>query len=240
MRAVLLLALALLADPAEAATRAERFVAASASLLGARYREDPLGEGPEGTVDRDPRIATDRFDCVTLVEHSLALALAESDADVLPLLDKIRYREGRATFLDRHHFFVADWIPENRWLVRDVTAEIAGGAARPLVRTIDRRGFLAAHGVADAGAVNETLTVTMLPLAAVGGVRGRLDNGLVVVFIGRRPGLFAAHTGILVRAGAGLRHANATRGRVVDEDFLRYLRRNRDRYVGVLLLRVVD
>lgn len=242
MTAPLLLTLLVLPAAAGPPSLVDRFVAASASLLGAEYREDPLGEGPEGTVDRDPRLAPDRFDCVTLVEHSLATALAESDDGVAAVLDRIRYRQGRATFLDRHHFFVADWIPHNRWLVADVTEEIAGRAARPLVRTIDRRGFLAAHGVAAAGVENETLTVKMLPLAALAGVHGRLEHGLVVVFIGRSPGLFAAHTGILVRTGeeVTLRHASRAARRVVDEDLFRYLRRNRERLVGLLLLRVAS
>lgn len=245
----LLLLLWLVVSPAwteellESRTRVERFLEASRALLGVPYRDDPLGEGPGGAFDRDPRIDAGHFDCVTLIEHALAVTLAGGE-DVLPVLDTIRYREGRPEYGNRHHFFVADWIPHNSWLVRDVTAEIAGAAARPLRRTIGRRKFFLNQGIEVADLADETRTVTVLPAADIDAVRDRLASGLVVVLIGRRSWLFATHTGIFVRPGDGsqilMRHASFRAGRVVDEDFFGYLQRRGASILGIQLLEVVD
>ncbi len=228
---------------AETRTRGARFLEASRALLGARYRDNPLGEGPDGKLDQDPRIDAEHFDCVTLIEHALAVTSAGSE-DVLPVLDAIRYREGQPEYGNRHHFFVADWIPHNTWLVRDVTAEIAGEAARPLRRTIGRQRFFNDQGVENADLEDETRTITVLPAADIDGVRDRLTSGLVVVLIGRRSWLFAAHTGILVRPDEGpqilMRHASFRAGRVVDEDFFGYLRRRGPSVQAIQLLEIVD
>lgn len=244
----LLIVLWLVVSPAwaeklrESRTRVERFLEASRALLGAPYREDPLGEGPGGAFDRDPRIDADHFDCVTLIEHALAVTLA-GDGDLLPVLDAIRYRQGEPDYVGRHHFFVADWIPHNSWLVRDVTAEIAGEAARPLRRTVGRQRFFRDQDI-ESDLEDETRTITVLPTADVDAVRDRLTSGLVVVLIGRRSWLFAAHTGILVRPEGSsqilMRHASFRAGRVVDEDFFGYLDRRGPSVLAIQLLEIVD
>ena len=67
-----------------------RLLRASERFLGTPYGTSPLGEG-EG-VDPDPRLRWDRVDCVTLVEETMAVALARSAASLLDVLDHIRYR----------------------------------------------------------------------------------------------------------------------------------------------------
>lgn len=107
---------------------AERIDKFSATLLGKAFVDGPLGEGAEGLFDEDPLINFLGFDCTTYVETVLALAISkENDPnDVLTNLTKIRYRNSVVDFYTRNHFIDADWIPNNKWLLTDVTQKLGG------------------------------------------------------------------------------------------------------------------
>ena len=102
-----------------------------AQYLGARYLNDPLGEGI--APDPDPLIRTDAFDCTTFVETSLAAG----DVDALT---KIRYKNGDVGFVNRNHFIESDWIPNNSDLVKNVSAQYGKTAVRHVV--IDQAAWL--------------------------------------------------------------------------------------------------
>ncbi|MCC7441269.1 MAG: DUF1460 domain-containing protein [Bdellovibrionales bacterium] len=111
-------------------TLAERLDRISALFVGKPYVDEPLGEGPEGEFDQDPRFRFDAFDCTTYVETVLALALADSPAAFEREIDRIRYVGGKAAFESRRHFPDADWRPGllELGLARDVTVQVAAGA----------------------------------------------------------------------------------------------------------------
>ncbi len=126
---------------------ATRLEIVSARLLGARYLLDPAGEGDQGTIDRDPLLPLDRFDCQTYVETVLALALAKTTESVVPTLVALRYRDAKTDFGARLHFPDIDWIPENerRGVIRNITALVAGSHALATARTtITRAAWLRA------------------------------------------------------------------------------------------------
>lgn len=112
---------------------AERVVHLSTAFLGVPYVLDPAGEGPDGSVDRDPQMPLDRMDCQTFVETVLALARARRADAVWDELRAIRYRDGEVSFERRHHFPEVDWLPANlaRGVLRAISADVAGeyGAA---------------------------------------------------------------------------------------------------------------
>jgi hypothetical protein len=97
-------------------------------LLGAPYRYGPLGEGPKARYDRDPIYRRDRFDCVTYLETVMAYALAESEAQSIPLLQQIRYKDGKIDFAHRNHFTFPQWLVENhkRGIIFPTTESIGG------------------------------------------------------------------------------------------------------------------
>jgi|GEM_PF-1785590 len=86
----------------------------SKRLLGAPYRYGPLGEGPTGRYDRDPIYRRDRFDCVTYLETVMAYAMAHTEAQSIPILQQIRYKDGKIDFAHRNHFTFPQWLVENR------------------------------------------------------------------------------------------------------------------------------
>lgn len=95
--------------------------------MGQPYVGGPLGEGPAGTFDRDPRFREDAFDCTTFVETVIAVAKARTKSAVLPNMDSIRYKNGVVSFETRNHMPGIDWINNNK----------ANGTLTDITRSID-------------------------------------------------------------------------------------------------------
>jgi D-alanyl-D-alanine carboxypeptidase/D-alanyl-D-alanine-endopeptidase (penicillin-binding protein 4) len=211
-------------------------MAASARYLGIPYASDPLGEA--AGVDPDPLYNRRRVDCVTFVEQALAEALAPGPSAVLPTLQRLRYRGGEVAFTRRNHHFVADWIPNNAWIVADITDRVGGSTVRRMTKRIDRAALFRARG--ESGGIlplPEEKTTTYIPRQEAPAVLSRLPALAIVVFVQDRPGIFAAHTGFLLRKQAVvLRHASQRRRRVMDEPLKAYLARAPARIVGIKVL----
>jgi hypothetical protein len=218
-----------------AAALAARIDAVSAAYLGTPYALDPLGEG-EG-VDPDPLLDRTRVDCVTFVEQVLAEAIATNANALLPALNRIRYRNGSVGYLHRNHYFVADWISNNRWLVADATQAIGRRAVRTMTKTIDRAALFRAHGCSpeECRVAPQRLTTAYIPRAAVAGVLSRIPPVAIAVFVQDRPGVDTAHIGILLAARGRvlLRHASQRRKKVVEEPLLEFLTAAPRRVIGL-------
>lgn len=119
-----------------------RIVALARKNLGQPYELYLLGEAPFETYDPQPLYSIAKSDCLVFVEHTMAMALTSDWPGFMRLLQRIRYRDGRIGVVTRNHFTEADWNPSNRWLARDVTAELAGPRAVKFDEKIDRAGFL--------------------------------------------------------------------------------------------------
>jgi hypothetical protein len=96
----------ILFESREAADPAERLAQISSRFVGLPYQFSPLGEGYG--VDPEPLCRLDRFDCLSLVEVSLALALASEADEAWTLLQRIRYLPPKAE--------KASAQPHPRWL----------------------------------------------------------------------------------------------------------------------------
>jgi hypothetical protein len=211
----------------------ERFVSASSLFLGVPYLNGPLGEGEGGDVDPDPRVDFGHVDCVTYLEEALALALVDPagpDDAYLAALDRIRYADGIVDYAHRNHYMVRDWIPANRWLLTDVSAQVAGDAAQTVTRTIDREKFLRDNGATPRPGEDDVreMKLTVVPGAAAHEVDARLKSGDLILWVGEVTGIFSLHTGLAVRGKDGnllLRHGSSKAGEVLDESFADYAER---------------
>jgi hypothetical protein len=221
----------------------------SARAKGAPYRWFPLGEGPQGKYDRDPLIDFSCVDCLTFCEQILAMTLTDNYAEMFQLLQRLRYRDGIIDIRSRNHFTIADWLPNNSWLVEDITAAIGGEFTTSITKTIDRAAALRRKGVPDKELANvpppQTMTVQYIPEAKLPAIKPKLRGGEIACVVQSRPGIIAAHLGFVLRASSGrvfYRNASARPGikRVVDEDFddlVKFLRRNPS-WVGMIFMRV--
>ena len=80
-------------------------------FLGSPTGVNPLGEG--SGIDLHPLISTEKFDCTTYVETSLAVAFSKDQKELASTLNQIRYEGETLDFFHRNHFMVSDWIPSN-------------------------------------------------------------------------------------------------------------------------------
>lgn len=110
--------------------------------LGQPYELYLLGEAPFETHDPQPLYCLGKSDCLVFTEHIYAMALSHDWSSFLRLLQRIRYRDGRIGVATRNHYTEADWNPSNRWLVREITGELAGGTAVKFNERLDRSKFL--------------------------------------------------------------------------------------------------
>jgi len=84
----------------------------SEKFLDKPYLLGPTGEGYLDTIEPKPMIYTDSLDCVTYLEHVLALAKSPDEDSLFETLQKIRYLDGNIAYKNRKHYFVLDWIGE--------------------------------------------------------------------------------------------------------------------------------
>lgn len=201
--------------PASVATVARTFVGRP-YLASSLEVQAPRPDAPEPLICR-----LDAFDCVTLVENSLAIARALALANGKEAswetyraeLERVRYRGGvRGGYASRLHYF-SDWIADNerRGVVKDITASLGGlPDKRPIVFMTAHRGSYRKLG--DDRVFKEIQTVEaslarttryVLPNAKVAGIVPLLQSGDIIAFATDIEGLDVVHTGLLYRKPDG-------------------------------------
>jgi hypothetical protein len=205
-------------------TTTEKITVYSELALKTPYARDCLGEGIEGRCDKDPLIDFTRVDCLTFCEQILALAVSRDYNGTLKNLQKIRYRSGITGFTTRNHYVMADWIPHNQWLLKNVTEEHCRSLCKEMVKTIDRRTFAVSKGCADTNDFPpaETVRIHYLPKQHLSSSTSGLKGSEIMVLITTREGIFASHLGFIVKGNDSslvFRHASSIHNRVIDEPF---------------------
>lgn len=232
------------------------------TFLGRPYLASSLEAKDSGNPDAPEPLTSrlDAFDCVTLVENSLAVARAVALApaghaasweDYRAQLELVRYRNGqRGGYASRMHYF-SEWIEDNerRGILRDLTPRLGG------VRDNRRVHFMSAHRgsyrkLGDDRVFHEIETMEasvtklpryVLPNAKVAAILPLLQPGDIIAFATDIEGLDVVHTGLIDRLPNGevhLLHAPEP-GQVVTiskkslVDYLKVF----PRHVGVIIAR---
>jgi hypothetical protein len=221
----------------------------STRAIGTPYRWFPLGEGPQGKYDRGPLVDFAHVDCLTFCEQILALTLAQDYTEMFARLQRLRYHNGEIDIRARNHFTLADWLPNNSWLVEDITTTLGRELCAEMTKTINRVEMLQKKGVPlkELAAIPppQTMTIQYIPEANLPAIKSKLHGGEIAVVIQSRPAIFAAHLGFMLRDSTGrvfFRNASMRRGvkKVADENFedlVTFLKRNPS-WVGMVFLRV--
>ena len=205
-----------------------------ADFLGVRYVASPLGE--EIAPDTDPLIRYDAFDCMTFVETVLA------NGDVNQL-NKIRYKNGEPGFINRNHFIETDWLENNSALVENVSNQYAKTSVRKVI--IDKKNwFKTVHNI-DVDVAPQVANLEYIPYANLRNIT--VSKPMIVLFIidnakiRNKIGtdLAVRHMGFLLPNGT-LRHASRKSGKVVDEDFSKYVKQimENQNNLGIMLLEI--
>jgi hypothetical protein len=174
-----------------------------------------------GSPLREPlTLSLSHFDCVTLVESSIAVARLTAD-DRKPTWDRfgreierIRYRGGeRLGYSSRLHYF-SEWITDGvrRGLLKDLGAELGGSEdARPLRFMTEHRDKYPA--LADDGVFQEIFAIErgldrsprrVIPTKRIPEVVNRIESGDVLAFATEIAGLDVTHTAFAHRGRDGI------------------------------------
>lgn len=211
----------------------QRLLEASQHFLGTPYLASPLGEG--SGPDPDPMIRFDAVDCLTFVEETIALSLAEKMSQVEPILTNLRYAR-EPTYQGRNHLMESQWIPNNlrKGFIREVTQAYGAQDTVEVMKRLTERTWSsrssAELGLSPENRPKGVFPLKVIPLDAAKGIAPRIPSGSVVLVVRENLPLKAtlvSHVGFLVKKGsrAYLRHAARPLG-VVDEDLHAFLERH--------------
>lgn len=156
--------------------------------IGQPYELYLLGEMPFEHYDPQPIYCLDRSDCLVYAEHTYAMALTGCWGDFIQMLQRIRYNGGRIGVATRNHYTEADWNPNNGWLVRDITGELARGRGFKFKQKVDRANFLRKRYKLETDIPVEEYVHEFIGFEDVSRVKGRLRDGDFVNIVRGRPG----------------------------------------------------
>ncbi|MDY0744569.1 DUF1460 domain-containing protein [Paucibacter sp. R3-3] len=192
--------------------------------IGQPYELYLLGEFPYETFDPQPLFNLDKSDCVVFSEHIYAMAQSASWEEFFWMLQRIRYKDGVIGVATRNHYTEADWNINNRWLLTDITARMAGTRAVPYFQNIDRQAFLRKQFKIEREIPVQRWDDAYVPKQIVGEVARQLQDGDFVNIISGYPGqpggAFASHVGLIVLGADGERHILHSSEPVVREESL--------------------
>ena len=186
----------------------KRIAAIGRKNIGQPYTLNLLGEFPFEVHDDLPMFSLDHSDCVVFAEHTYAMALSQSWEEFFWMLQRIRYRDGIIGVATRNHYTEADWNVANRWLVTDVSFELAGPNGPSYTTTVDRATFLKTHHHTEADIPVETSRQAYVPKAqAVAAARQMREGDYVnVVTLLSNGTTMVTHVGLVVLGPNGERH----------------------------------
>jgi hypothetical protein len=155
----------------------KRIAAIARKNIGQPYSLNLLGEFPYQVHDELPMFSLDHSDCTVFVEHTYAMALSQSWEGFFWMLQRIRYRDGIVGVATRNHYTELDWNLANRWLVTDVSAQLAGTDAQSYTMTVDRAAFLKTRHHTEADIPVETGTQAYVPKTRAVALAAQLREG---------------------------------------------------------------
>lgn len=155
--------------------------------IGQPYELYLLGEMPFEHYDPQPIYCLGKSDCLVYSEHTYAMALSDDWPGFMKLLQRIRYRDGQIGVATRNHYTEPDWNPSNRWLVQDVTEELAGENVLYYEQRIDRQGFLKKRYELETEIPVETHRDSFVPIEHLDQVEPHLKSGDFVNIVRGRP-----------------------------------------------------
>lgn len=224
----------------------ERLNYFSKLLMGRPYLLGPMGESYLDTIENKPLVYLDSLDCMTYVEHVLALAISPSEDSLFNQLQRIRYKDGQIKYTARKHYMLMDWVGEGKFAR---VIPMAGDTS--IVRVMPKKNFFASKGlkytVNGAPAADPIMDLRYLPYNKAVILASKPYEGPMVIvgvaFVGKSEKIDVTHTGFVVlRPGEKpkLRHASSLKKKVVEQPFLEYLQSRKGKLPGVTFFEFIQ
>jgi len=210
----------------------KRIAAIARKNIGQPYQLNLLGEFPYQVHDELPMFSLDHSDCTVFVEHTYAMALSHSWDEFFWMLQRIRYRDGIIGVATRNHYTELDWNLANRWLITDVSAQLAGPDGPNYTMTVDRATFLKTRHHTEAAIPVETSRQAYVQKARAVELAGQLREGdyVNVVSLLADGTTMVTHVGLVVLGPDGERHfLHSSDPAVREETFASFISRTEAR-----------
>jgi hypothetical protein len=216
----------------------QRIVHLARKNLGQPYELYLLGEMPFEPYDPQPLYCLTKSDCVVFAEHTYAMALSHNWPSFMKMLQRIRYRDGQIGVTTRNHYTEADWNISNRWLVKDITEQVACGHGVKFSQKIDRAKFFKNRYKLTVDVPVETHDDVYLPYDQIDRAKPFLREGDFVNIVranvttnanGEKvtSGGFVGHVGMVAHGENGEVHMiHSTVPEVREETFEQYIKRS--------------
>jgi hypothetical protein len=228
-------------------TITERMYFYSEYFLGMPYSWTCTGDGIDALYEPKPLVNFDSTNCMVYCEHVLALSISDSWDNFFNNLQQIRYMDGLIGMRTRNHYTMADWLPENSWLLTDVTRKVGGTLTKSVTRTISHEQFFKNKGISDMRHVlpDRTLAIDYIPKADLIKIKEGLKEGDIgaLIFAGK-DNIFSAHMWMVYKKDGRLFiRESTTRGMTTFDtaydEWAQTVRQSK-RYLGISLMRVRD
>ena len=226
-------------------TITERISLYSEKFLGMPYNLTCAGDGPYALYEAWPLVNFNETNCMVFCEHVLALAISDSWDNFFNNLQHIRYRDGLIGMRTRNHYTMADWMPENSWLLEHVSARVGGPATRQVTRTISHQKFFAGKGITDLRYVlpDRTLTLDYVPKEELLKVALNIRNGdILSLLFANKTDIFSAHMLMAIEKDGQLfiRESSNSKMTTFDTPYQEWVKNllSKDKYLGLCFMRI--
>jgi len=183
-----------------------------------------LGEFPFELYDSQPLYVLDRSDCVVFTEHVYAMALSRDWPSFFNTLMHLRFQDGEISVIKRNHYALHDWLPNNAWLVHDITDSL-GVQTFPDTIRYDKHRFFKNRYHLETDIPKDSLTWTYVPAENIEDASKSLKTGdLVFVVRGFESGRWIGHYGLIVVDEDGLVNLiHSTPPKVIKQPLMEYV-----------------
>ena len=214
-------------------------------FLGTPYAFTCVGDGEYALYEPYPLVNFDSTNCMAYCEHVLALSISDSWDNFFNNLQQIRYKDGMIGMRTRNHYTMGDWLPENNWLLEDVSRKVGGALTKTTTRTISHTKFFEGKGISDLRHVKPDyrMTVHYIPKESLFDIKDNLQNGDIGALIfANKTDIFSAHMWMVMDVeGQRIIRESTTRGMTTfDTPYNEWAERVKEskRYVGITVMRV--
>ncbi len=228
-------------------TVTERMKYYSKLFLDMPYDLTCAGEGPYALYEPMSLVNFDSTNCMVYCEHVLALSISDSWDNFFNNLQQIRYKDGVIGMRTRNHYTMADWLPENSWLLEDVSAKVGGELTTQMTRKISHKKFFEGKGITDLRYVKNDRqpTIDYLPFTVLKKNKHNLKSGDVLsLLFAKLDNIFSAHMLMYFeKDGEGfMRESSSSKMTTFDTPISEWIDNyiDSERYAGVAVMRVKD
>jgi len=226
-------------------TISERITFYSERFIGTPYNFKCVGDGPYALYENYPLVNFSETNCMAFCEHVLAQSISDSWDNFFNNLQHIRYRDGIIGMRTRNHYTMADWLPENRWLLDDVSRIVGGKYTQSVTRTISHKNFFESKGITDMRYVlpDREITIDYVPKEDLVKIEKNAKPGDILALIfANKTDIFSAHMLMVIEKNGKkyIRESSNSKMTTFDTPYKEWVSKNEgtDKYLGLCFMRV--